>query len=228
MSDTQAAPWTENIAILHPNGVSVRVIRLARSGSDPAMSQDEEIMLAQYREIERLTSAQSQPAPPVPSSVQEIMRLMMPYVLACVRFAKTPTWQIDYGTPDVRAAFAPLEAALTALVDDNHRLKFELDGVRAMRGPEWISVDSARPVMADDDDDVEVWTWDGTSVREDEYGAIFEQPAGPAVGGWVRVGDGFSGDSYTREATHWMLRHKPMPPPTHGIEPEQGGNHGNS
>ncbi len=50
----------ENVAIPHPNGSTVRLIRLVMSGSDRPLSYDEEIMLAQYREIERLT-ALSQP-----------------------------------------------------------------------------------------------------------------------------------------------------------------------
>lgn len=240
------------------------------------------------READRLRQRIAElESPPVPDSVQEIMRLMMPYVRACLDFATAfPEGELEGADAACAEALKPLQAALTALVDDNHRLKFELDGVNAtrpapsmttmqaiyakawmraadwanrhdlhsdvgspaylkdmaselaefadaamdgvnaMRRQEWICVDVERPVMADDDDDVEVWTWDGASVREDEYGGIFEQPAGPAVGGWLRVGDGFAGDSYTRQATHWMPRHKPLPPPpTNGIEPEQGESH---
>lgn len=77
---------------------------------------------------------------------------------------------------------------------------------------QWFHVDDERPTIPPDSDDIEVWTWDGNTVREDEYGGIYEQPAGPGVGDWVCVGHGFAGDGYTRQATHWALRIKPEPP----------------
>lgn len=70
-------------------------------------------------------------AKPAPSSVTEIVSLMMPYVRACTRFCNTPRGKID--TAEVQAAFKPLEAALTSLVVKNHKLQFALDGVNAMR-----------------------------------------------------------------------------------------------
>lgn len=73
-------------------------------------------------------AAQSQPAPPVPSDVQEIMPLVNAYVRACGEF-------LISGDDSADEALKPLQAALTALVDENHRLRFELDGVNAMRRP---------------------------------------------------------------------------------------------
>lgn len=80
-------------------------------------------------------AAQSQPAPPVPADVQEILRLVQPYIAACLQFNYTPVERIEEAEADVNAAFKPLEAALTALVDENQQLKFELAGVNAMRKP---------------------------------------------------------------------------------------------
>ena len=77
--------------------------------------------------------AQSQPAPPVPADVQEIMRLIQPYVAACLKFNYTPMELIEQAEADVNEAFKPIEAALTALVEKNHELQFSLDGVNAMR-----------------------------------------------------------------------------------------------
>jgi len=75
--------------------------------------------------------------------------------------------------------------------------------------PGWISVEDRLPELTDDED-VAVYTWDGKTVAEDTYEPCYEQPAGPMVGGWLRVGDEF-GDSY-RTVTHWMLRVMPAPP----------------
>lgn len=64
MKKQQTTPeLPENIAIPHPDGSTARVIRLVRSGSDRPMSPDEEIILAQYREIERLKSQRVTAAP---------------------------------------------------------------------------------------------------------------------------------------------------------------------
>ena len=71
-------------------------------------------------------------AKPAPSSVTEIVSLMMPYVRACTRFCNTPRGQIDAAEAEVQAEFKPLEAALTALVEERDRLRFALDGVNAM------------------------------------------------------------------------------------------------
>ena len=71
-------------------------------------------------------------AAPAPSSVQEIVSLMMPYVAACVKFNHTPRGQIGEVGAEVLDAFMPLEAALTALVEERDRLRFELAGVNAM------------------------------------------------------------------------------------------------
>lgn len=77
------------------------------------------------------------PAMPVPNSVQEIMPILLHYVAhymaACVKFNHAPRSQIEEAESEVQEAFKPLEAALTALVEENHRLKFALDGVNAMR-----------------------------------------------------------------------------------------------
>ena len=73
------------------------------------------------------------PAPPVPASVQEIMRLMGPYIEACVKFNNAHRGIIDDALVEIEDAFAPLEAALTALVEKNHELQFSLDGVNATR-----------------------------------------------------------------------------------------------
>lgn len=79
---------------------------------------------------------------------------------------------------------------------------------------QWISVDERLPTPRDDGSDVPVWTWNGEFVTEDDYAEQFEQPAGPAVGGWVSTGWGFGQDySLGRAAvTHWMPREAPKPP----------------
>ncbi|WP_225783380.1 DUF551 domain-containing protein [Xenophilus sp. Marseille-Q4582] len=77
----------------------------------------------------------------------------------------------------------------------------------------WVSVDERLPDLPTDaeDDGVKVWTWDGSFVTEDEFMPAYEQPAGPAVGGWLRTGEWFAGDTLQR-VTHWMLRKSPLPP----------------
>lgn len=76
----------------------------------------------------------------------------------------------------------------------------------------WISVNHHRPMLEGvGEEDVDVWTWDGKTVREDTYGLIFEQPAGPMVGGWVCTGEGF-GEDTAGTVTHWMLRVPPAAP----------------
>ena len=69
------------------------------------------------------------------------------------------------------------------------------------------------PVLTEENEDegVSVWTWDGQRVTEDEFMPEYEQPAGPAVGGWLRTGEWFAGDNLNR-VTHWMLRVAPQPP----------------
>lgn len=101
-------------------------------------------------------AAQSQPAPPVQQSVQEIMRLMRPYISACIKASRTPLTEIETASEAYDEAFQPLEAALTALVNDNHRLKFALDGVNAMR----------KPLTNVQIDDVWIYAEPGTTVRE--------------------------------------------------------------
>lgn len=103
--------------------------------SEDTYNYPEEAMAKAFERGVAWQAAQSQPAPPVPSSVQEIMELMMPYVRACVDAQTTPIDKADYKPGEVTAAFAPLEAALTALVEKNHELQFSLDGVNAMRRP---------------------------------------------------------------------------------------------
>ena len=92
-----------------------------------------------------------------------------------------------------------------------------LDAVQGLREAEpvaWVSVDDRLPTPPDDGSDVPVWTWNGEFVTEDDYAEQFEQPAGPAVGGWVSTGWGFGQDySLGRAAvTHWMPRETPKPP----------------
>lgn len=77
----------------------------------------------------------------------------------------------------------------------------------------WISVHDSLPVLPDEneDDGRPVYTWDGTTVREDDFVPTYEQPAGPAVGGWLRTDDWFANDNLG-QVTHWMERTKPLPP----------------
>ncbi len=77
--------------------------------------------------------------------------------------------------------------------------------------PAWISVDERLPELGPDEEGVEVWTWNGEVVDTDEFVACYEQPAGPAVGGWLRVGDWFASDNLTR-VTHWMPFKAPAAP----------------
>lgn len=87
-------------------------------------------------------------------------------------------------------------------------------------GAGWISVDERLPQFAEDaeDEGVKVYTWDGDLVTEDEFMANYEQPAGPAVGGWVRTDDWFASDSLHR-VTHWMPRRAPAPPGAAPVAP---------
>lgn len=77
----------------------------------------------------------------------------------------------------------------------------------------WISVDDRLPAFAEEaeDDGVKVYTWDGELVTEDEFMPEYEQPAGPAVGGWMRTGEWFASDNLHR-VTHWMPRRLPAGP----------------
>lgn len=85
---------------------------------------------------------------------------------------------------------------------------------QAPQGEQWISVHERLPELNVDneDDGVKVYTWDGEFVTEDVFAPEYEQPAGPAVGGWLRTGDWFCSDTAAR-VTHWMLRRQPAPPP---------------
>ena len=75
----------------------------------------------------------------------------------------------------------------------------------------WISVHDRLPELGPDEEGVQVWTWDGEFIENDEFVACYEQPAGPAVGGWMRVGDWFASDLFAA-VTHWRPYIKPSPP----------------
>lgn len=81
----------------------------------------------------------------------------------------------------------------------------------------WISVHERLPALPEDceDDGVKVYTWDGEFVTEDVFEPQYEQPAGPAVGGWLRTGDWFCSDTASR-VTHWMPRKLPAAPTAQG------------
>lgn len=85
----------------------------------------------------------------------------------------------------------------------------------ASQGGGWISIEDRLPTLPEDDEDgsVMVYTWDGEFVAEDEFAPEYEQPAGPAVGGWVRTGEWFCNDRDSR-VTHWMPRVLPAAPAT--------------
>ena len=81
-----------------------------------------------------IAAAPSQPAPLVPQTVQEIMRLMGPYISACVNCGVNnvtgrTSLQFEADAAKIDAAFKPMQAALVALVEKNHELQFSLDGV---------------------------------------------------------------------------------------------------
>lgn len=80
--------------------------------------------------------------------------------------------------------------------------------LRRPLGEDWVRVEDALPVAPDGEDCATVWTWDGKTVMEEEFGEVFEQPAGPAVGGWVSIGFMFSRD----DVTHWRKHITPAPP----------------
>ena len=67
------------------------------------------------------------------TTVAELFTLMYPYIRACVAFNFTPLDAIEKAEAEVTAAKEPLKAALDALVEERDRLRFELDGVNAMR-----------------------------------------------------------------------------------------------
>ena len=217
-------------------------------------------------------AAQSQPAPLAPQSVQEIMRLMGPYIEACVKFNNAHRGIIDDALVEAEDAFKPLEAALTALVEKNHELQFSLDGVNAsrpapnmdtmqaiyakawsraadwanrhdlhsdvgspeylkdmaielaefadaaldgvnaMRRPEWISVDERLPEQRD-------YPYQVVAIAKKAHGKESCYPGE----GIRRVQQDWVIRQWPQNFTHWMT----LPPSsTHGIEPEQGGNHG--
>lgn len=66
------------------------------------------------------------------ATVAELFTLMSPYIRACVAFNYTPRDGIGAAEAEVTKAMEPLKAALTALVEERDRLRFELDGVNAM------------------------------------------------------------------------------------------------
>lgn len=101
------------------------------------MAMEDELSRYQFwqRAQEAADRLETAPAPPVPADVQEIMRLMGPYIEACLKFNNAHRGIIDDALVEAEDAFKPLEAALTALVEKNHELQFSLDGVNAMRGP---------------------------------------------------------------------------------------------
>ena len=257
-------------------GINVKRMRLLDSVKAIREGRDPEELMGKTAGAEYRAMLEAAPAPPVPSSVQEIMPLVNAYVAACIGFA-IPKHNRDHldDAAKVQAAFAPIEAALTALVEKNHELQFSLDGVNAMRrpdesvapeelaeqyianlinrspdplrelgdylgrvldedewptaegyvlaamkaamrGPEWISVDERLPDV-------------GTQVLTlntifKHHPTVVQQALGDDKDDglfWDETGDRATGD-YIR---HWQPL---LPPPTPGIEPEQGGNHGNS
>lgn len=141
------------------------------------------------------------PAPPVPSSVQEIMPLVNAYTESCMKAAALlEDGVIDEADSICRAALKPLQAALVALVDDNHRLKFELDGINAMR----------RPAM---EEHAARWMW----ARKNLLSACFQ--SGKHNSGQTSI-------TPTGEAnTDWYW--DKIADQFRGIAPEQGENHGN-
>ena len=223
-------------------------------------------------------AAQSQPAPPAPASVQEIMRLIQPYVAACLKFNYMPMELIEQAEADVNAAFKPIEAALTALVDERDRLKFELDGVNAMRGPlmegaekirsfsqlyekhaDSISAehqklrDEAITACCFEHDEFLVWKEDpsdkhsawyvvlptSTTVGSGDlisFNAHFDDAVDEARARFVAVActRALRGllNPHDDKSKQWQAGFAAgvdsvfTPPPTPGIEPEQGGNHG--
>ena len=76
---------------------------------------------------------------------------------------------------------------------------------------EWIACSEQMPILSEGDDELPVYTWDGESVKADEFGFLFEQPAGPAVGGWVCIGADFL-NNLSGTVTHWMPRNMPAAP----------------
>lgn len=88
----------------------------------------------------------------------------------------------------------------------------------------WISVNDRLPDLPveNEDDGVKVYTWNGDFVDEDEFAPEWEQPAGPAVGGWLRTGEWFCNDTANR-VTHWKPRELPLPPAPSSVL-EGGGN----
>lgn len=75
----------------------------------------------------------------------------------------------------------------------------------------WISVEEHLPEIGPEEEGVPVWTWDGNTVEHDEFVANYEQPAGPAVGGWLRTDDWFASDLFSH-VTHWQPYSKPAAP----------------
>lgn len=171
---------------------------------------DNDVTVSIYRAI-----LEAAPAPPVPADVQEITRLIQPYVAACLKFNYTPMELIEQAEADVNEAFKPIESALTALVDDNHRLRFELDGVMAMRGPlGWISVDERLPEQID-------YPYQVVAIAKKAHGKESCYPGE----GIRRVQQDWVIRQWPQNFTHWTPL---QPPPTPGIEPEQGESHDHS
>ena len=75
----------------------------------------------------------------------------------------------------------------------------------------WISVEERLPEIGPEEEGIPVWTWDGNTVEHDEFVANYEQPAGPAVGGWLRTDDWFASDLFSH-VTHWQPYSKPAAP----------------
>lgn len=199
MSDTWKFVPVEPTEQMIEAGRHVKRMRLLDSVKAIREGRDPEELMGKTAGAEYRAMLEAAPAPPVPQTVQEIMRLMNPYVAACVKFNNAHRGIIDDALVEAEDAFKPLEAALTALVEKNHELQFALDGVNAMRRPLTDAVDHAHEILR----------------RQ----------------GYHRNGDHFvnvnlRGAEAMHVTTIATIVHAAIAAPTHGIEPEQGGNHG--
>lgn len=137
-----------------------------------------------------------------------------------------PTYgERDEDTPDLRAALDVIEAVKMAIPVQHRRFTGLRDQVESMiaersqmlnRAPidyPWISTESRLPETDMMLVDTSVYTWDGETVKADEFADEFQRDEG---GAWVSHHGGWFCSDPDRKVTHWCYRWIPLPPPISG------------
>jgi hypothetical protein len=162
----------------------------------------------------------------VPHFARDEVKCNCGYVFSEFQHGMGSICEVNHGAEDEPIEVAKANARLIAACNPEtmRALLAELDRLRsASRQEGWISVEERLPETGPDEEGIHVWTWDGVTVERDEFVENYEQPAGPAVGGWLRTDDWFAGDIDNR-VTHWQPYTPPAAP--HQAQEAQGDRHG--